>query len=420
MDLLQNSSPALTTPRSRRVLVADVGGSRVAWRPSDGASDEADEAPSNLSSAPVGQIRFFRQDDADRVTDLFVKTFRRGARTDRAAVARCFVQTYLGGPNGRDAAGSLVHVDEKGVVNGFLGVLKIGMEIGGRPLRVGILGAAMAAEPKKNPAIGVRLALACRSMPLDLVVSDTAIPHSLEFARALRFELLATESLEWMKIFRPAATAALLLARRIPVGERFLKALASVAEPVAKRFYDPGDPGASGCTVPAEKISVLDIEGFLTRAEELTQDRLLRPCWRSEQMRWTVEQAALKTKNGPMRLCEVVARDGRLIGVFILYAGRGDVAHALQIIARPGCARAVVASLVRLAESEGAPAIRGVADPRVLEGLIGVPGVFYHHGAVAVAFSRDREVRAALSAGKALIGGLVGERWSRLIADPFN
>jgi hypothetical protein len=366
--------------------------------------------------AGASRVRRFEPRDLGQVADLFIERFRPGARGKQAAVARCISETYLARPESPGEAHSLVHVEVDGAVTGFVGMQPAAMRMNGRSLKVGVLGAFMVARPEQNPAIAVRLGRAVRASNLDLVTSDTTNPRSLSFCRALRIELLPTHGLEWVKALRPAETLAALLARRVG-GNALLSGLARLVEPLARRVYDPS---LTEPTSLATTTRLLDLDGFLERAEILTGEWPLRPDWRSGAMRRLIGLAALKVRNGPMRLCEVVESNGRLAGVYILYTARGKIAHAPQIVARPNREREVVVSLLRLADDEGAAAVRGVVDQNVLTGLAGVPRVFYHQGAAAIAFSRDAEIRAALREGKALIGGLIGERWSRLVADPFD
>ena len=362
-----------------------------------------------MSNPKSSAIRLFQPCDVDAVTDLFIKTFRRDVRTNRAAIARCIAETYLDVWHSSDFAGSLVHVDDRGGANGFLGVIKAELEFNGRRIKAGVFGTFMVAAPQQNAAIGVRLAQTCRSLPLDLLYSDTASPRSLEFARLMRCETMATQSLEWIKIIRPVETAALMMARRLPIGRATLAKVASKIGGVARRgeFDD-------------EAVVLIDEDRFLTLAEELTQDRSIRPCWRSEAMRRLLTLASQKKKNGPIGLYEVKARRGRTAGVFILYAGPTKIAQALQIVARRDSARTVAAAVIGAAKRRGAAALRGYSDSRIIEGLIGEERLFYRHGGAATAFARDPALRAALHRDEVMIGGLVGERWSRLVSDSFE
>jgi hypothetical protein len=54
-----------------------------------------------------------------------------------------------------------------------------------------------------------------------------------------------------------------------------------------------------------------------------------------------------------------------------------------------------------------------------MEGLIRQAGILYHHVAAAVVFAQRPDVRAALRAEEACLGGLMGEGWTRLVADEF-
>ena len=100
------------------------------------------------------QIRPFTSDDIARVAALYQSTFSGAGRAPSPALARCLGAFYLEGPGADSDIPSLVHVDDDGVISGFVGVNTVPMTIDGRPVRAAFAGALMVGEPRRDPLAG--------------------------------------------------------------------------------------------------------------------------------------------------------------------------------------------------------------------------------------------------------------------------
>jgi len=363
----------------------------------------------------AGSVRSFERRDIPHVCALFLRTFRSGTHHRRDELAAALEATYLGSPAYRPEHGSLVHVDGEGRIDGFMGVVNMTLRIGERRLRAGVLGAYMADDPLANPGIGVSLIRGVLQRGLDIVFSDTANRTSLDISRALRFSVLPLQSLEWVKVLRPAGTGAHLLARRAPLVRRWLVPAAAAIDAALPRLASGVDPRS----VDGTTDRAMDPAAFAAAAPRLVETYALRPEWHEAELSWLLAQAALQTKNGTLHLREVLDRAGERAGLYLLYARERGVAHALQMLARPGRESAVLGNLIRQARDLGAVSVRGAASREAVLGLIRHPGIFYRHLMSMIVWTNDPEVAAAIRTGDAFLGGLAGETWARIFSDAF-
>ena len=116
--------------------------------------------------------------------------------------------------------------------------------------------------------------------------------------------ILPAQSLEWVKIHRPAGTAAYFLGKRLPRLARWTIPIARVADSVLRRFLPFGSPRPDG--IVSRPITAAD---FAEAARPFLAHYDLKPD--PVELGWFVEQAGLQTKYGPLQIREVVDRIGR-------------------------------------------------------------------------------------------------------------
>ena len=370
------------------------------------------------SGGQQGGVRRFQSRDVPDVCEMFCRTFASGRHADRHEIADAFRQVYLTSPLDQMRSGSLVDVGPAGRIDGFMGMITLSARLDDdRPLRVGVLGNFMATANADRAHVALRLLRATMAHDLDLVVTDTANRTSMSLARSLKFDVLPSHSLEWIKVLRPAGTLRFLLERRLPRLGRTLAPIARLADLGARHL-----PAAALPEFDVRRYAdrEIDADAFLKRSSALTRRYRLRPDWDEPEFAWLLDQARRKTRNGPLQLREVVDRGGRTLGLYLLHATSGAAACALQILSRRGQEPIVLAALIRRAAEVGAVAVRGNTDPDILAGLSLHDGVIFRQVAASVAFSRDPEVRAAVRSGNVMVGGLLGESWTRFVAAEFR
>lgn len=383
-------------------------------------SPSADPMPRPMARSALGmaadpRVRRLERSDIPQVCDLFALTFRPGRKVRREDVEACLARTYLSAPGDLIRPASLVDVGPAGEINGFMGIVTLAARFGDRPMRGGILGNFMATEGQRARA-ALRLSRATVAHDLDFLFSDTANRTSLDLSCAFGFETVPLHSLAWIKLLRPCETASFMAGRSLPMVGASLAPLARWGDRLAGRlaFVSLPEPAERGLADRPVMPSA-----FAAQARALVERFRFRPDWRDDEFSWLFDQAKLKSRNGTLQAREVLDRKGRTIGLYLLYARRGGVAQALQVLSEPRCEGGVLGALIRHAAAIGAVAIKGQASPGLVNGLIRQPGIVYHHAAAAIAFSRHPELRETFLSDGAFLGGLMGESWTRLMADEF-
>lgn len=369
-----------------------------------------------------GIVRPLERGDLEEVADVFLRVFRRmddpvRRRAALPGLVAYLDALYLGAPSYDAATGSLVHRTAAGDLGGFLGSIPTAFRLGDRRLRASAMGAFMVADPYRHTEAALSLARHHLANGLDIHFTDTANRITLEISRSMHAELLPLHSLEWVLPLRPAS---LLLERAARQWPRWPFGLAG---PLARRFDRPIRRMLQGPERPRHESGVvvadMDREAFLAAAPGAVADRRLRPEWRRDDLSWTLDQAALRSANGPLRLR--IARDetGHVVGFWAVWAKAGGVAAVLQIFPATGRTRATLAALIADTEALGCLAVRGTTDPGFMDALYAVPGLLFHHKGATGLKSCDPEVTEAARVGDVALGGFAGESWTRLVSDRF-
>src|SRR5690606_26279218 len=126
-----------------------------------------------------------------------------------------------------------------------------------------------------------------------------------------------------------------------------------------------------------------------------------------------------KEEYGPMVRQIVRDRAGRLIGAYLYYLRPHGTAQVLHVLPAKGMAGPLLDVLLLDAFERGAVAIGGRAQPALLEPLMDRRAVFSAPSRCVVG-TTDAAVLDALQQGDAMLGGLVGEFWTRLNGDNLH
>lgn len=368
----------------------------------------------------MSRIRPLEAPDIDRVAALYLETFfRRGKSPSRDLIA-CLEEFYLSGPTVDPQIPSLVHINETGAISGFVGVNVVPMKFSGSPLRAAFGGTLMVRDREQDPMAGARLLKAFLSGPQDLSLSETANTTSLEMAKALRGVTFASYSLEWMRIFRPAAFACDMALRKSSLRKWALPAARGLDGLHRWSGYAGGRVARDAAqTAKAELVKHVDAEAFASSVEILTSHYQLRPDWPGPQLQHVVREAFEKPLHGQPVAALVTAPNGSPIGAFLYHLREGGVGRVLQMLALPGREAKVIDCLLADADRRGAAGLRGRTHPAFLDALLGRKMVFANV-TNTVAFCRDEAIIDCFRRGQALANGLAGESWGRHIGGNFS
>ena len=361
----------------------------------------------------MSEVRAFRADDVASVAAMFQRTFRDPQRPAPPSLGEHIRTVFLQHPWQDPAISSRVHVSDQGKVNGFIGVLPLRLTVDGQPKRAGVAGSLMVEAPKENPLAGAKLLRSFLNGPQDLSISETANPLSQRMWERTGGRTVEGLSIDWIRVFRPAATVLDLSGRRVLRLFRPAARLFDLAgRSVASSFFKAAEPEAvSGVEVGSSEIAA--------PLMELTSNSPVHPAWDDTSLRWFLDQAEIKEQRGPVHRRVVRRANGAVIGCVLYYAEARGVGWVLQLIAAPGFAQQVVDDLFAHAERTGLAAIRGRVTPSTQEALLHRNALLYRRAAT-VAHSRDPELLAAVGGNGAVVTGLAGESWIRLIGGAFG
>jgi len=367
------------------------------------------------ATTDTAQIRPCTPDDIPAVAGLFQRTFRDPRSAAPASLQTYLRELYFEHPWRDPDLASKVFVAD-GTVGGFIGILPLRLAFRGATIRAAVAGSLMVDKPQENPLAGARLLRAYLGGPQELSLSDSANAVSRGMWERLGGKTMPTESMEWVRAFRPAATALALAAEGAPL-LRLAWPVAFAADRIAgliKHDLLRFEPAAAD----ARDTEASD-EDLVRLVPELAQSYDVRPAWEPATLRWILGHVARKERHGPMVRRIVRDRNGGLLGCYVYYGRRGGVAWVLQVLAPPDGIEPVLDNLFANAFRLGCVGIRGRTRARLLDGLQRRHCLFGTHTSTVV-HCANAELMAAIRAGDGLVTGLSGDGWTRLIGDTFT
>ena len=197
---------------------------------------------------------------------------------------------YLEAPHQGAGADSLIQFDPAGAISAFIGIIRTRYLLDGEVLLAGMNGALMTAPGPQNSLAVVQLLRDVNRLPLDLVFTDSANRASLALGQALKYKILSPQSLEWARVFDPAALVLHKLRQRAPVVPWApLRPLAQVADLAFKRATRE----RLKSTTPAGWRDIaIDASAFVDAAPRFLSEFRLRPEWSRHDLTWLTSQAA--------------------------------------------------------------------------------------------------------------------------------
>ncbi|WP_119938644.1 hypothetical protein [Neorhizobium sp. NCHU2750] len=365
----------------------------------------------------AGGVRDLEREDLPAVAALFQKTFRR-SEPARPSMVSYLSETLFDHPWYDEEIRSKVFVNPDGNIGGFIGVFPSRLELEGRLLRAAFAGSMMVDRHEQNPLAGARLLRAFLSGPQDISLTETANAVALGMWQKLALPLDIAYSLNWLRVLRPAGTA-IQIAERGMKAARFLRPVASLTDGIIERA------GLKGFRVPPMqgigRTNFWDAsrEEFSNAMLKLAERFPLRPQWDRASLQWFMDQAEAKRQFGKPSWRIAENRSGDLVGCYVYYGRPGGIGWLLQALCAPNVAGELVDDLFAQADAAGCVAVRGAGHPWLTPELISRKTLFYGR-AFFVAHAKDKSLLQPIKAGEALISGLAGENWTRLIGDDFD
>ena len=347
------------------------------------------------------------------VAALFQKTFRDGRKPPPPDLAADLRALFLDHPERDTAIPSRVWLKADGSAGGFIGAVPLRMRFRGRTIRAAVPSSLMVEAPAAHPLAGARLVRAFLSGPQDLSISEPINERAQGLWRKLGGEVPVAESMEWLKVLKPAGLALALAADRYPMLFR-LRGAAALADRLAPRFAE----GRLALPAPDRRlagdadVSDADLLAFLAGD---AADYTLHPDWAPPTFGWMLAHAAGNRSRGRLVKRMAYGPKGDALGAYVYQGAPGRIAFVLHFQARRETAGAVLDALFTHAAKAGCVAVKGRTQERLIGPLLARgAALFRRHGMMV--HSRDRELLAAIHAGEAATGGLAGESWMRPVA----
>jgi hypothetical protein len=364
----------------------------------------------------LSEIRNCAREDIPAVAALFQRTFRKSNATPPASLEAHLAEVYLDHPWYDPEVAARVHVNGKGRVTGFVGVFPGRFEFRGRPLRAAIAGTLMAENPDRDPLAGARLLRSVIKGPQDISISETTNLRSQGLWERLGGTVLPLLSMDFLRIIRPASAALALLAERDGRTALFAPA-ARLGDAIGRRWSKGLEPPAPSARLTRrENPSDAEMAGAVRGLAGLVE---LHPAWSgAADIGWFLAQAEKKERYGALRRAVLTNGKGDPVGCYIYHGKPGGAGRALQVLARPDLVDDVIDHLFHDAHQAGLAALRGRSTPQLTNALLKRNCIFMHRASTVI-HTANKELAGAAERGEALITGLAGESWTRLIGGAF-
>jgi hypothetical protein len=355
----------------------------------------------------LSSLRPLERDDLEQVADLFLSVVRPGSGESVAATAEYFQRTTLDHPWADPDIPSLVFVDDRGAITGFIGSYVTRMRFDGAPIRAASPGNLVAAPGGRGFPPGALLLREHLNGPQDFTFVDTLGDTSRAMWKGLRGDAAFIGALSWVRVFRPAALAnERLVEPRAPrladrVGPALASAMDAVAVRVAARLLGSEPPPASAETLEPEVV--------ISELPRLTGSVRLHPDYDRPYLDWLFEELATPRLRGRL-VRRLVHRGDRVAGWYVYFLKPGGISRVLQVVGSEAEVGSVIDHLVHDAREGGAAALEGRVEARLLEPLAGRGCILRYAGAAGV-HSRNDRIREAIFSSRSIFTRMESEYW---------
>jgi len=362
----------------------------------------------------AGTVRDFERGDVEPVARLFQKAFRNSKRQP-PSLSAYLEEAFFDHPWAEPDIRSKVFAEADGRVTRFVGIFPARLEFDGRPVRAAFAGSLMVEDPKENPLAGARLVRAFLSGPQDISLTETANQTALGMWQKAGHPLDPGYSLNWLRVLRPASTGVQLLERRLGAA-RLLRPFGRITDRAASFVGRTSIRPVHGGKLTFRDVTP-DVFGKALLA--LKDVYPLRPRWDEGNIGWFLAQAEQKQIFGYPEWRVGYAADGRPLAAYVYFAEPGGIGWVLQALSAPAMMGELVDDLFAHAYQLGCAGLRGAAHPWLIPALM-IRRTFFYSRSFYVAAARDKSLLEPVRSGQALISGLAGEGWMRLIGDRFD
>jgi hypothetical protein len=357
----------------------------------------------------MATIRPFERDDIPAVTSLYEQVARSGSRIPPPGLDAYFERTFFDYPWADPDIPSLVYVDERGDVAGFIGSSVRRLVFDGDQIRMGIAGQLVTEPRARSHAAGTFLMREYLAGPQDLTITDTASELVRRIWERLGGDTLQLACVGWVRVFRPLRFAGEFAARR-------QRRTSAWAARVLGRPVDAAARTALRGTLepprPAAEPEPLTPQALLELMPTIARGFSIRPAYDAEFLDWLFRELAVVESHGTLVAHVVRGEDGTALGWYVYYRRSGGIGAVLQVTARDGAIGPVVDTMFHDAAANGAAGVQGRLEGILREPLAQRGCLFHPSGYLALVHARDADLLRAIHAGRALLTRLEGEWWT--------
>jgi len=353
----------------------------------------------------MSAIRPFARNDLEEVAALYELVMRSGGPPGLAAYLQ---RVLIDQPWADPEIPSLVSVDDGGRIVGFQGSSVRRALFDGRPVASAARGSS-----SSIPTCAIAPPGRCSFDPTSAALRTSRSPTPPEIrctASAWRWGCRCCTSAAsgGSACCGPRPTRASCCKRRGSSGRRPLPVggmLAAVDTAITRLA-----PIAAPPTAPAGTGESLTVAAMLEHLHAVAGRVRLRLDYDERYLRWLFAELARATGLGTPVARLVRDAGGRVVGWYVYLFLRRGTAHVLQLAASNRDAGLVLDHLFRDAWARDAVAVQGRLEPRLLEPLSRRRCAMAYRGGSLV-HSRDKEIRAVINSGDALLTRLDSEWW---------
>jgi hypothetical protein len=361
------------------------------------------------SPAPhrVVDIRPLDRADLPEATALFELVMGSGVRRSRPAMVGFFERTLFDNPWADPQLPSLVAIDERERIVGFIAAEVRRLRFGEHPARV-VWSQHFVVDPAaRRLAPGAFLLRRMLEGAQDATVTDSGSDDVRQMWVGLGGQALHLKGIHWVRLFQPwrvAARAAAGRAGRRPRATllRLAGALDAATGAATARYLEPA---------PADDTATrLTPHGLLDAMPTVSKRLTLYPDYDEGFLEWLFEELGKVERRGRLVANLVHAESGRALGWYLYYLRPGARCEVLQVAASERDVGRVLDHLLSHAHANGSAAVRGRLEPNLVEAVVRRRCLLWHQGG-ALIHSRDPQLLLAMQSEKALVTRLEGEWW---------
>jgi len=175
------------------------------------------------------------------------------------------------------------------------------------------------------------------------------------------------ESMEWLRVLRPATFALSTVGDRIP-SVKFARPVCSVIDRLANRVTNNPFRFTAQATTRSVDVDLND-DLLVKYLLEFASAYSLRPVWDTRNLKWLLSRAAENRRHGAPVGRAVYGRGAAPLGCYLYYTRPHGVARVLQVMASSKAVGAVLDDLFMHANQNRCAAVRGRTHSRHMNAL---------------------------------------------------